>query len=207
MKATPTPMIPPIVSSDRQPPAALLGVSSSSASRPSSAAIPAASARGSRWRPTSGPDRSPPARSRLPAHDRGQARRDQAEGDVDRPDVDGQTEIAVDRRCDDPRDDALRLLAIELGQQAATDDDRRVVVVATEDQGVGRTVVVQEDPRRLDAGRDGQLVDDVHQLDLLGVRRIRGPGPHPEREAVAADRAAVARRRAGRGRRGGRRPG
>ena len=55
MKATPTPMIPPIVSSDRQPPAALLGVSSSSASMPSNAAIPAASVRGSRWRPTSGP--------------------------------------------------------------------------------------------------------------------------------------------------------
>ena len=183
---TPTVMNPPIVIKVRQPLAVVSGVSSSAGS-PSRAATPAAAVCGSALRPR---------RARTAARQRARAlaltkpderRRQQAVGDVDRGDVDGQTEVAVHGRRDQPRDHALRLFAVERVDQAPTDQDGGVVWVAPEDERVGRSVVVEQEPRRLDAGGHGELVDDVGELDLGGVVGPCGSGTHPERDPVAAD--------------------
>ena len=126
---------------------------------------------------------------RVAADERGQGRRQQAVRDVDRARCRRPARgrrppprrSAGRPRPGSPRDRARR-------RRLRPTSDGRVVRVAPEDEGVGRT------RRRRAGGRGGSMpaatassVDDVARAGFLGVAGPGRSGAHPERDPVAAD--------------------
>src|SRR5437868_7960113 len=102
--------------------------------------------------------------------------------------LDVEPHVAVDDMAELMGDDALQLISLEAVDCTLRDANASVLDVQAGGEGVDAAFADEyEHGRRLDAGGDGQLFDDVEQLRLIGIiGRIRDARTAEEASDVAA---------------------
>src|SRR5262249_47000013 len=121
-------------------------------------------------------DDPPESSPRLPAKGRVNQRNQQAAGFKDAGNGEGDAQITVANGADQVPEQGLELVAVEVVDQAARDDNARVLRRAANGSRIGAGRIQQHQLGRRQAGSDGHFLDYVCKLQLLQVTLIRFAG-------------------------------